>query len=133
MRQITDVEMKEMLITYMEKGFLENIIDMFRDDPSLVRFIPDMIRADNLKIRIGVVALVQELSQALSKELEQIIPSLVELLKDRNPVLRGDIAYMLSLIKSPSSLLVLKSLCCDENPDVREIALEAFNQTDISH
>lgn len=115
-----------MLMTSMGDGLLENLIDMFREDPSLARFIPDMIQAKNLRTRIGVIALVQEISKNPGKELKQIVPRLAGLLKKNNPVLRGDVAYVLSMLRSPSSLSALKSLCNDKDPDVREIAREAL-------
>lgn len=126
MEQISDKDLKDMLITYMGKGFLENIIDMFKNDPSLVRFIPDMIMVNNLKVRIGVIALVEEISKNSKKELEQIIPSIIELLKHDNPTLKGDVTYILSILKLPCTLPILRNLCLDNNPDVREIALEAL-------
>ncbi len=123
---MTDTELKEMIMTSMGNGLLENLIDMFKEDPSLIRFIPDMIKTNNLRIKIGVIALVQEIGKNPRNELEQIVPPLIDLLKNNDPVLKGDVAYILSILKSPSSLPALKSLCNDENPDVREIALEAL-------
>jgi ABC-type cobalamin transport system ATPase subunit len=68
-----DTEMKNMLIEYMEKGFLENIIAMFRQDDSLYRFIADMLGDENLRVRLGATALVEELAHDHAKELRTAV------------------------------------------------------------
>jgi hypothetical protein len=57
-----DKEMKAMLIEYMGKGFLENIVALFKTDSSLCRFIADMLGDENLRVRLGATALVEELA-----------------------------------------------------------------------
>ena len=61
--------MKAMLIEYMGKGFLDNIIAMFRQDRSLFRFVADMLGAGDLRVRLGTVALVEELAAEHGGEL----------------------------------------------------------------
>ncbi len=126
---MNDQELSSMLQEYMGKGFLENIIDMFKHDPSLFRFIPDLISSDNTRVRIGTVALVEELRDLYPDEIEKVLPSLIGLIKEGDVTLRGDIAYLLSIINTPSALEALRSLCNDEYPQVREIAEEALKKT----
>lgn len=38
-----DFDVKTMITDYMEKGFLENMIDMFRHDKSLYKLIGNLI------------------------------------------------------------------------------------------
>ncbi len=126
---MTDTELKEMLIEYMGKGFLENIIDMFKHDPSLFRFLPDLISSENTRVRIGTAALLEELKDSFSERIEETLPDLVKLLKNGDATLRGDIAYLLSIINTPSAHDILETLCNDENPDIREIAEETLRRT----
>jgi hypothetical protein len=44
-----DNEIKNMLVEYMGKGFLDNIIALFKQDRSLYRFVPDMLGDENMR------------------------------------------------------------------------------------
>jgi len=126
---MTESELKDMLIEYMGKGFLENIIDMFKHDPSLFRFLPDLISSENTRVRIGAVALVEELRDFFKDRIEETLPTLVRLLENGDDTLRGDIAYLLSILNTPSAHDILKTLSNDENPDIREIVEETLRRT----
>lgn len=121
-----DTEMKDMLIEYMGKGFLENIIAMFKQDDSLYRFIADMLGDENLRVRLGATALVEELAHDHAKELRMAVPGIIELLKHENPTIRGDAASVLGTIKDPSSAEALRACLQDGHPGVREVAHDAL-------
>src|SRR5208337_4401008 len=91
-------ELRSMVLDYMEKGFLENIIDMLRHDQSLYPLIIDMIRDDRMRVRLGATALVEEIvlnNPVLPDPIIQLIPSIAKLLLDNNPTVRGDAANLL--------------------------------------
>lgn len=95
-------DLKTMILDYMQKGFLENIIDMFKHDKSLYPIIIDMIKDERIRVRIGAIALAEELVKN-SKEKEhfaEIIPAISNLLQNPNPTIRGDAAYLLEIIGS---------------------------------
>lgn len=118
--------MKAMLIEYMGKGFLENIIAMFKQDGSLYRFIADMLGDENLRVRLGATALVEELAGDHGEELKAAVPGIIELLKHENPTIRGDAASVLGTIKDPSSAEALRACLHDSHPGVREVAHDAL-------
>lgn len=119
-------EMRQMLIEYMGKGFLENIIAMFKADPSLYEFISDMLADENIRVRLGTAALVEELARERPDDVKRIAPAVAELLRHEQPNLRGDAAYVLGVIKDPRSTGPLEEALGDANPDVREAAQEAL-------
>ena len=118
--------MKAMLVEYMGKGFLDNIIALFRQDPSLCRFIPHMLGDENLRVRLGTVALVEELATKHGSELRAAVPGLLELLNHGNPTVRGDAASVLGTIKDRSARAALEACLQDSHPGVREAAREAL-------
>ena len=122
--------MKAMLIEYMGKGFLDNIIAMFRQDGSLFRFVADMLGAADLRVRLGTVALVEELAAERGSELRAAVPGLIELLKHDNPTIRGDAASVLGTIKDRSARAALEACLQDSQPGVRDAARDAL--ADIS-
>jgi HEAT repeat protein len=125
-----DHEMKAMLIEYMGNGFLENIIAMLKQDSSLYRFIPDMLGDDNLRVRLGATALVEELVVEHQKELATAVQGLIGLLTHENPTIRGDAASVLGVIRDASAIDALRICLHDDHPGVREIARDALAEMD---
>jgi hypothetical protein len=123
-----DKEIKEMLIEYMGKGFLDNIIAMYRQDLSLCRFVPDMLGDESMRVRLGATALVEELFVEHRAELRNAVPGIVELLKHENPTIRGDAAYVLGIIKDGSAREALVACLHDNHLGVREAASDALAQ-----
>jgi HEAT repeat protein len=123
---MTDTEMRDMLIEYMGKGFLDNIIALFRQDPAVYQFIPDMVAAESLQVRLGAVALVEDLAKEHRAELASAVPGLVRLLASENPTVRGDAASVLGTIGERSARPALEGALQDENASVREIVRDAL-------
>jgi len=128
---MNDTEMKAMLIEYMGKGFLENIIALFRQDRSLYRFIADMLGDENLRVRLGATALVEEFVAEHREELRAAVPGIIELLKHDNPTIRGDAASVLGIIKDPSVIDALRACLQDAHPGVREVARDALSGIEL--
>ena len=121
-------ELKAMVLDYMEKGFLENIIDMLRHDESLYPLVIDMIRDDRMRVRLGATALVEEMVENNPETpgpIIQLIPSIAKLLQDKSPTVRGDAANLLDIIGHRDALPFLQEALYDENASVREIVEEA--------
>jgi len=123
-----DHAMKSMLVEYMDKGFLENIMAMFKQDSSLYRFIADMLGDDNLRVRLGATALVEELAGDHLQELRAAVPGIIGLLTHENPTIRGDAASALGIIKDPSAISALQACLQDVHPGVREVARDALSE-----
>jgi len=123
---MNDIEMRAMLIEYMGKGFLENIISMFKQDNSLYRFIPDLLGDDNLRVRLGATALVEELVVEQREELAAAVPGTIGLLKQESPTIRGDAASVLGIIKDAAAIDALRICLNDDHPGVREVARDAL-------
>ncbi len=119
-------EMKEMLVDFMGRGFLDNIIALFRQDATLYPFIADMLGSENIRVRIGAVALVEELVKERRPHLQAAVPGLIGLLRHGNPTIRGDAASVLGIIKDKAAERALQESLEDENPGVREAARDAL-------
>lgn len=121
-----DNELRTMLIDYMGKGFLENIIALMKQEPLTVRFIPDLLGDDSLVVRLGATALVEELVREHRQMLSGAVLGLLRLLDHENPTVRGDAANVLGIIGDRSAKDELEKLRSDVNPAVRQIVLEAL-------
>ena len=125
---MNDDELRAMLIEYMGRGFLENIIALMKQDPATVRFIPDLIGDDTLMVRLGATALVEELVKEHRQVLEGTVPGLVKLLGHGNPTIRGDAANVLGIIGDRPALEALMNLRTDEHPTVRKVVQDILQE-----
>jgi HEAT repeat protein len=125
---MNDSEMRSMLIDYMGRGFLENIIALFRQDASLYKFIADMLGDDNIRVRLGATALAEELARERREELKTAVPGIVSLLGHDNPTIRGDAVFVLGIIGGREAQEALQACLQDRHAGVREAAREALEE-----
>ena len=125
---MTDNELKTMVLDYMDNGYLENIIDMFKHDESLYPLVIDMIRDERVRVRLGAAALVEELIKTNRESLVRLVPAIGGLLEDPSPTLRGDAAYLLGIIGHAGALPFLLNAREDENRFAREIIGDAIHE-----
>ena len=131
--KMVDDELRQMVLDYMEKGYLENIIDMFKHDESLCPLVVDMIMDERVRVRLGAVALVEELVRINREPFVRLIPVIGGLLEDPNPTLRGDAAYLLGIIRHSDALPFLINAKDDENKFAREVILDSIDDITCSN
>lgn len=91
--------------------------------PALLSLLED---ADApIQVRMGVSAIIEGLEG--TPALQQLLPALIELSRNRDHRLRSDACYFLGLSHSPDALPTLQAKQDDDNKEVREIAVEAID------
>lgn len=118
-------DLNKMVADYMEGGMLDNIIDMFRHDKGLYSIVPDLLTDERMRVRIGVTALLEILIHEDAENVKKTAPRIVSLLKNDNPVIRGDAANILGIIGDADVIPFLREMSKDENENVRIIARES--------
>jgi len=116
-----------MITDYMEGGFLENIISMFRHDESFYPLIGDMLGDERVRVRIGTIALVEALMPDNHDKIQTAIPGIARLLKKPEPTIRGDAAYLLGIIGHKYALPFLLEAAGDEHEMVREVVRDSVD------
>jgi HEAT repeat protein len=119
-------DLKKMIGDYMEGGYLDNIIDMFKHDESLYEYVGYLMTDERMRVRIGVTALIETLRED-SGNVGKAVPYIVPLLKNENPVMRGDAAYLLGIIGDKDAIPYLEEMLNDEDGNVSLIAKEAID------
>lgn len=119
---------KKMIADYMENGFLENIIDMFKHDSSLYEYVGDLMKDERLIVRLGTSALIETLSLEDPENISKAIPSLLPLLKNQNPLHKCDAAYLLGMIGNKDIIPYLREFENDKDENVRIIIKEAIEE-----
>ncbi len=126
--KIPGTDLQAMISDYMENGFLDNIIDMFRHDSSLYSLVGVLIRDERVRVRIGTTAMMEELSRTDGAAVSAALPDILPLLEHENPVVRGDAANLLGIIGDKSAVPFLEKLLDDKNQNVRTLAGEAIEE-----
>jgi len=120
-------DLKKMIADYMEGGFLDNIIDMFRHDKTLYTYVGEFLTDERMRVRIGITALLETLKTEDPENVRKATPYILPLLQNQNPVIRGDAAYLIGLIGNRKDIPALQTLIEDENDNVRSIVNEAID------
>ena len=123
-----DFDLKKMIADYMEGGMLDNIVDMYKHDQDLYAFIGDFMKDERMRVRIGVTALLEILKKEDPGHIAQAVPSILPLLKDQNPVIRGDAANLFGIIGEKETLPFLEDMLRDEDQNVRTIVQESIDE-----
>ena len=123
-----DIDLLKVIGDFLELGHVENIVAMYRQDSGLYSLAGDLIRNERFAVRLGTAVLFEELAALQPNETSLAIPSLLPLLREANPLLRGEAATILGIIGSHAALQHLLPLKNDPDPQVREIITDILNQ-----
>ena len=118
---VSDQELKRVIADFLDKGHVENIIAMFRREPSYYTWTGDMLRDERFSVRLGISVLFEELQQIQPEILALAIPSLAELLTADEPLLRGEAVSLLGIIGNQAAMELVRSQADDPDPQVREM------------
>lgn len=125
--------LEDMVADYMEKGFLENIIDMLKYDKETYKVIARLIKDERLRVRLGAIALVEEIKELGLNGLDELSDSLLPLLSDENPLVRADTAYCFELVGKEKHISTLeKHAQSEQNQQVKEALTEAVDEIRLS-
>jgi HEAT repeat protein len=113
---------------FLEQGLLENLVILFRSEPSLYPLLAELLSDDRIGVRLGTSALVESLADDDPGGSGRAVDALLPLLAHENPVVRGDAAYLLGILGRQEALAGLRAIETDENADVREAVDEALER-----
>ncbi|MEN8189368.1 MAG: HEAT repeat domain-containing protein [Thermodesulfobacteriota bacterium] len=128
MNQPTDEELKEVIRDFLEMGHVENIISMFKRDPFYYEWTGDILSDDRFNVRLGVSILFEELREIQPELIHLAVPSLLHLIEDSPPHIRGEAVSVLGIIASPESLTAVAALVDDKDPQVAEVARDIMEE-----
>lgn len=122
MTGVSDEEIKKVIGDFLEMGHVENIVAMFKQEPRYYAMTGDLLRDERYMVRLGLAVLFEELVASRPEKVPLAVPSLLPLLPEQDPFLRGEAANLLGIIGTPEALAALKPLLADPDPQVAEIA-----------
>jgi hypothetical protein len=127
-----NIDMVQVIGDFLELGHVENIVAMFKQDRELYRLTGDLLRDERFTVRLGIAVLFEELAVSHQEDISLAIPSLLPLLQEQNPLLRGEAVTILGIIGSELALEKVENLKDDPDPQVREITADLLRQKKIA-
>ena len=121
-------DLQKVIRDYLELGHVENIVAMFKQDTDLYDLTGLLIRDERFMVRLGTAVLFEKLAEIRPDQTKRAVPSLLPLLQEENPLLRGEAATILGIIGSSEALRHLQPLAADPDPQVREIVNDILNR-----
>jgi hypothetical protein len=119
--EVSDQELKKVIADFLDQGHVENIVAMFRQESKYYQWSGEILRDERFSVRLGVSVLFEELKEIQQDKLDLALPSLVELLKSEEPLLRGEAVSVLAIIGTGEALTHIRKHRDDPNPQVREM------------
>ncbi len=118
---VSDQELKRVIADFLDQGHVDNIIAMFRREPSYYAWTGDLLQDDRFSVRLGLSVLFEELVKLQPEKTVLAIPSLVQVLENPEPLLRGEAVSLLGMIGTKEAIAHIRLLETDKNPQVREM------------
>lgn len=118
---VSDQELKKVIADFIDQGLVENIVVMFRREPSYLNWSGELLKDERLNVRLGIAILFEELQSLIPEQLVLAIPSLKTLLLEEEPLWRGEAVSLLGYINTDEARGLIASLQNDPSPQVREI------------
>ena len=119
---VSDTETKKVIGDFLELGYVENIIAMFRHDPSYYGWVGELLVDERFNVRIGLMILFEELQETEPKNTQKAVTSLLPILQHPEPLFRGEALSLLGVIADPETIPAIAHSLHDPSPQVREMA-----------
>lgn len=124
---ISNQQLIEVIADFLEMGHVDNIVAMFKQEPSCLELAGELIRDERFMVRMGMAVLFEELAPVMpATEFAAAVPSLAALASHPAPYVRGDAALLLATIGNAEALQALRAFQADPDPQVAAIAREAL-------
>jgi len=127
-----NIDLIKVICDFLELGHVENIVAMFKQDKNLYGMTGDILRDERYVVKLGTAVLFEELATIRPADISLAVPSLLPLLQEGNPILRGEAATILGIIGSSEAMPHLEKLANDPDTQVREIIQDILNQKSMT-
>jgi hypothetical protein len=105
---------------------LDQAFGRLRSRPMDLPFVAALLREDAFGVKLGAVALLEQLVEEEMNIHGRVLDALVPLLDDPSPQVVGDAAYLLGLLQDERKIPLLRALLHHPHREVAEIAREGL-------
>ena len=129
MHEKEEAELIAVIGDFLELGHVENIMAMFKQNPALYTLSGELLRDERFKVRMGMAVLFEEMQAIRPQEVALAIPSLLPVLGEEQPWMRGEAVNLLGIIGTPEALAHIKPLADDPEPQIREMVADILAES----
>jgi hypothetical protein len=121
MSEVSDTELKKVIGDFLEMGYVDNIVSMFRKEPQYFDWTGELLQDERFNVRLGLTILFEELSSIEPRLLARAVPSLATTLTSESPLIRGEAIGILGIIGTSEAKRLITQMKDDPSPQVREM------------
>ncbi|MEW6518908.1 MAG: HEAT repeat domain-containing protein [Thermodesulfobacteriota bacterium] len=121
MDAISKQDLIKTIADFIEMGHIENIVAMFKQEKEYYQLTGELIKDERFMVRMGMAVLFEQLAEIRKDDVPLAITSLLPILAEKTPYMRGDAATLLGIIGTEEAKKPLRRLLDDPDPQVREI------------
>ncbi len=125
--EVSDDELLTVIADFLDMGFVENIVAMFRQETRYYRWIDRLLADERFAVRLGVSVLFEYLVQERPQEVGLALPSLVAALDSDLARVRGEAVSVLGIIGTDEALAHVRAMVNDPDPQVAEVARDILD------
>ena len=129
MHEKEEAELIAVIGDFLELGHVENIMAMFKQNPALYTLSGELLRDERFKVRMGMAVLFEEMQAIRPQEVALAIPSLLPVLGEEQPWMRGEAVNLLGIIGTPEALAHIKPLADDPEQQIREMVADILAES----
>ena len=121
MTEVSDEELRKVIGDFLEMGHVDNIVAMFRRQPSYYDWSGALLDDERFAVRLGLTVLFEELKRLQPDDLPLAVPSLASRLSASNPTIRGEAIGLLGIIATDEAIDHVRAMTSDPDSRVREM------------
>ena len=121
MSGVSDTELKNVIGDFLEMGYVDNIVSMFRKEPQYFDWTGELLQDERFNVRLGLTILFEELSTIEPCLSARAVPSLKSALASDSALIRGEAIGILGIIGTSEAKRLITKMKDDPSPQVREM------------
>lgn len=125
---VSDEELLKVIADFLEMGHVENIVEMFKQDPRYYQWTGKLLTDERFAVRLGVSVLFEYLVAERPEDVEKAIPSLAAVLPHDMEWVRGEAVSVLSIIGSAEAFSHIQTMVNDPSPQVRAMVKDILQE-----
>jgi hypothetical protein len=126
--EVSDEELLKVIADFLEMGYVENIVAMFKQDPRYYEWTGELIKDERFAVRLGVSVLFEYLVEDCPEDINLAIPSLAQALQHTQARVRGEALSVLAIIATDKALNQVKTMTEDSDQELADLAREILSE-----
>ncbi len=128
MSGVSDTELKKVIGDFLEMGYVDNIVSMFRKEPQYFDWTGELLQDERFSVRLGLTLLFEELGALKPCLSARAVPSLERALANESALIRGEAIGILGIIGTDEAKRLITKMQKDPSPQVREMVTLALEE-----